>query len=482
MKKILLIPALLFIGFASQLSAANYSVSIFLDARVGGYIVGGGRAFEQFEDTIVTNADGTTSLVSVKTQGKAIGAAADEIDDSEITFKATVDNVDAQVKFERTAANNTVIKFDSAYIQVNDIFGLLTIRFYDWGYAAGSSKDEGEYILSDIGFQGFYGSIKPIDILSLGFGFGLNANSIRGIRFDMQIGGPVPTGIYLGIVVNSSDNETLNNTDAAIGGVAPGDRIGKVKEGTIERLQLGFESKLYGDYIKLSFGITPFGTTIEYYKTTVDTSAGTRVHTVADDITMDDPGFVFDISGDASFLDGLVGLGYGFLFSYDTITKVMSAGRQNFFSASPANSTVANSSGVATVFPSNHSYQALFDDGADLLELFDFRIIPSVSIGQFVFSLPFVVEYYGDTYSGIKLREKPYIRLEINPTVKWTPAKGMTITAIMGIDLATRSLPVVGETVGDLLLVRGGADDDFGLEDVYGELRIGASFGVSSEE
>ncbi len=116
-----------------------------------------------------------------------------------------------------------------------------------------------------LGFHGFYATVKPIDILSIGLGFGVNTDSIRGVRLDFGIGGPVPTDIYLGVVINSIDNE---------------DDAGHVKEGTIERLQAGFQSKLYGDYVKLSFGITPLGTAVSYLETT---ATGTIIVNTDDD-------------------------------------------------------------------------------------------------------------------------------------------------------------------------------------------------------
>ncbi len=158
MKRLLLISSVLVAGLTSYVFAAGYTAGVSIDARVGGYIVGGGTAFETFTVETTTDSTGAVVYQQVPGTGQAIGDNAQEYDTTKITFDASIDNVSASVTFAANSVDGGATNFitlDSFNVKASDLFGMLTLQFYDWGYSAGSSANEGDYILSDIGFPWF---------------------------------------------------------------------------------------------------------------------------------------------------------------------------------------------------------------------------------------------------------------------------------------------------------------------------------------
>ncbi len=139
--------------------------------------------------------------------------------------------------------------------------------------------------------------------------------------------------------------------------------------------------------------------------------------------------------------------------------------------------------GIAVAYPDNFGYQAIYNGGTDLLEDIAVKIVPAVTVGQFTVSLPIKFELYGTTYGGYQLRQDPVYIIDVEPTIKWSPAAGITVKALIGIDLINTSVGDFNTDIGIGFVDQGhtSGETGFGIDDIFGQLQVAASFGISSE-
>ncbi len=75
------------------------------------------------------------------------------------------------------------------------------------------------------------------------------------------------------------------------------------------------------------------------------------------------------------------------------------------------------------------------------------------------------------------------ISLTLTPTIKWSPASGISVVALIGIDLINTSIGDLNTDIGVGFVDQGhtSGETGFGIDDIFGQLQVAASFGVSSE-
>lgn len=216
-------------------------------------------------------------------------------DAAKVTLGATIDNVTATVVLSRgeDAANygdagissfGNFIKFDSFTLEAKDLFsGLLSAKFYNWDFGAGSSKIDGNQLLSDIGLVGAYFNFQPIDIFGFGIGYGVRGlseagtgrNTAHAIKFNAKVGGPVPVNVYFGTVLTHGYTQTLQAAVQAQGQNPAVPLVTRARPFGVERMQVGVDADFYQGWIKASVGFTlPMGAAVSYIKSPTDLDVG----------------------------------------------------------------------------------------------------------------------------------------------------------------------------------------------------------------
>lgn len=220
-------------------------------------------------------------------------------DGATVKLASTIDNVTATVVLSKNSDSSTgslggttvstfgnFIKFDSFTLEVKDLFsGVLSAKFYNWNFGAGSSKIDGNQLLSDIDLVGAYFDVQPVDIFGFGIGYGVHGlsytsgagrNTAHAIRFNAKAGGPVPVNFYFGSVLTHGYTATLQAAVPAQGQQAAVPLVTRTRPFGIERLQVGVDANLYQGWAVLSLGFTlPMGTAVSYIKSPTDTDVGT---------------------------------------------------------------------------------------------------------------------------------------------------------------------------------------------------------------
>lgn len=232
-------------------------------------------------------------------------------DTGKVTLAATIDNVTATVQLSRASDSSTgatygttaqamgnFLYFSWFTLEVKDLFsGLLSAKFYNWGFGAGSSKIDGNQLLSDIDLVGAYFDVQPIDIFGFGFGYGVHGlvesgegrNTAHAIKFNAKVGGPVPVNVYFGTVLTHGFTATLapaqtNRTAVpanpatvtpAVTALTATPVTTRTRPFGVERMQVGVDADFYQGWIKASVGFTlPIGTAVSYIKSPTDTAVG----------------------------------------------------------------------------------------------------------------------------------------------------------------------------------------------------------------
>lgn len=358
-------------------------------------------AFASAQNSITLKLTGQTKVERVggTERGEAdFVNSGSNIDDFSIGFKAVLDNVTASVTIEDDGDDDgSDLGFDSAYIEVADLFdGLLTLKFFDIGYAAGYDNS----IRPDLGSHGIKFTLKPIDMLSISLGYGINENNIyiaagtdtnastennadrplHLIQLDVGINNAfVPATIYFGTVIADGGDIT---------GLKVLKKAGEAPEKvTIAHMSAGFTADLLASLlagaVNLDLGVVfpLFGaaTYIDQTKTEYENELN----------------LVAVLHGDVANLgvEGL-GLAYDLVFALDSHTK---------------HTTLDDMDGTA--------------NSDTFYDLFKVDVTPSYTLGQFKIALNFVFGMVGENTALAAGSADAFNRYEITPSVTWSPAE-----------------------------------------------------------
>lgn len=381
-------------------------------------------------ETIVDNVMGSEG------GGKANFADSSNVDTLDITFKAVVDNVTAQVKLTDDAG----IEFDSAYLEVADLFnGMLTVKFFDIGYGAGVDNS----IRPDLGSHGIKFTVKPIDMLSIGLGYGINQKTFyqyaasetgidssstnadqdyHAIQLDVGIHNAfVPVTVYAGTVIADGGD---------ISGLQLPKSVTDTEKVTLYHTSAGFSADLLAFLIpgavQLDVGaVIPMFGAATYFD-------GTATGDFENELNM-----VAILYGSVSDL-GLAGLGlsYSLAFALDTHTKQTTLGD-------------------------------LDDDY--FKELLKVVVKPTYALGQFTFGLEIVFGMVGENAAMFSSGEEggttslynaAYNRFEVAPSIVWAPASGFSVEGYFtfyndNMDIDSNSRMKLGMTYNAAIGVEG---------------------------
>lgn len=134
-------------------------------------------AFTFAEKSISLGFSGATKI-SKPTKEGSVASLTDggSTSTGSITFKSVVDNVTGVVKLENDGDTWGGTVFSSASVSVSDLFdGLLSLKFFDVGYGAGN----GNSIRPGLGSHGILVTVKPIDMVNIGIGYGIAKTTFR---------------------------------------------------------------------------------------------------------------------------------------------------------------------------------------------------------------------------------------------------------------------------------------------------------------
>lgn len=316
-------------------------------------------------------------------------------------------NLDIKIglKFEDQDTNSIQqLRFDETYIQINDIYNFMDIKFFDIGYGAGM----GNSIRPDLPVHGiqFYFHLISELTLSLGYGIastdlqlhptGTNNNyaqptlngiattyipSYHTLKLDILYNNIyVPFGFYYGIVLVGKQSSYLVK-----------DYLPENINDSILHTSVGFSVDFLAYYKKKAFAFDigfglPIGTMSRYIYLKKDEG-----HNYDTEFN-----FLFQFYGDVDILYG-IGLAYQILFALDTHTKQKTLG---------------------------NLYDAYFK------ETFKVSLIPRYTYGPLLVDLGMVFGIVGDktarssyTYkdSIIFNNNGSYLNFTVETGIEWTP-------------------------------------------------------------
>lgn len=362
-------------------------------------------AFASAQNSVTLKLTGQTKAEGIgKGEDAKFVNSGSNIDDFSIGFKAVLDNVTASVTLEDDGDDDgSDIGFDSAYIEVADLFdGLLTLKFFDIGYAAGYDNS----IRPDLGSHGIKFTLKPIDMLSISLGYGINTKTIpisgvaldgstnaisadsrnlHLIQLDVGINNAfVPATIYFGTVI--ADSSTALELPKEVGG--------ELEEVKIAHMSAGFTADLLAALlagaVNLDLGVVfPLHGAPTFFDPDKNASGEGEYE--------NELNLVAALHGDIANLgvEGL-GLAYDLVFALDTHTK---------------QTTLDDMDGTA--------------NSDTFYDLFKVDVTPSYTLGQFKIALNFVFGMIGENTATV-IADEPadaFNRYEITPSVTWSPAE-----------------------------------------------------------
>lgn len=364
-------------------------------------------AFASAQNSVTLKLTGQTKAEGIgKGEDAKFVNSGSNIDDFSIGFKAVLDNVTASVTIEDDGDDDgSDLGFDSAYIEVADLFdGLLTLKFFDIGYAAGYDNS----IRPDLGSHGIKFTLKPIDMLSISLGYGINTGTIHTagvglvgtnaidssassrnlhlIQLDVGINNAfVPATIYFGTVI--ADSSTELKLPKKVGG--------ELEEVTIAHMSAGFTADLLAALlagaVNLDLGVVfPLHGTSTFFDPDKNQSGEGEYE--------NELNLVAALHGDIANLgvEGL-GLAYDLVFALDTHTK---------------QTTLDDMDGTA--------------NSDTFYDLFKVDVTPSYTLGQFKIALNFIFGMVGENTARVIAAAddaKAFNRYEITPSVTWSPAE-----------------------------------------------------------
>lgn len=367
-------------------------------------------AFASAQNSVTLKLTGQTKAEGIgKGEDAKFVNSGSNIDDFSIGFKAVLDNITASVTIDDDSTDTgTGLQFDSAYIEVADLFdGLLTLKFFDIGYAAGYDNS----IRPDLGSHGIKFTLKPIDMLSISLGYGINTKNIHTsgvflvggvgndtvtnsivnnqnlhlIQLDVGINNAfVPATIYFGTVIADSSTALKLLKKAN----------GELEEVTIAHMSAGFTADLLAALlagaVNLDLGVVfpLYGTSTYFDPQKTENGEGEYENEL---------NLVAALHGDIANLgvEGL-GLAYDLVFALDTHTK---------------QTTLDDMDGTA--------------NSDTFYDLFKVDVTPSYTLGQFKIALNFIFGMVGENTATVIAGKSvdAFNRYEITPSVTWSPAE-----------------------------------------------------------
>ena len=380
----------------------------------------------------------------------------DYYDAAKLVLGATVDNVSASLTISRDddVPGGNALKVDGFNLTVSDIAsGLLSLRFFDVDMSAGSSFDESDFIISDNTAQGVYFTIKPVDIFSLGFGYGVNGSdeNVRHMfKLNFDIGGPVPTSIYFGTYLNNGGTvDTIQTAGEDTPDDESDDEFYK-KAFNVERMQVGVQADLYQGWANLGVGATlPLGSALAYVE---ELNGELKYELVV----------VAGVWGSIPVLDTGLSIGYSLFYITDSYIK-QQTDLVTYTDSLRVKIKPAYSIGFLSVSALVGVYMGEQWEGATATGGYDATATNDVK-----------TTYADASIDTANLRLKPAdaevvnnpIRIEFEPAIKFTFAPGMSVTFLYEL--------IANDVAG------AAEDTETTLAHTLG-MNVAASFGISQD-
>ena len=317
------------------------------------------------------------NLGKTKDDNPLSSARSVDYDSSYIKFNVNKDNVEGSISVH---FDQEKVSFDKASLKVSNLLdGMLDLTFFDWDKKTGNTEANDRYIIRGGGKKtdgkGIFAMVKPTELVHFGLGYGWRDDRIHTVKghIALNLGDIGHTDIYMGAFLRDgslpqtlktqkfgktmavayvdSEGKTLRSNpyntksvDVAIDDTVksaqqPGinfDKTGTyvttskpkddLEDSMLEIASLGFESKLWGEVVKLGLGfVLPMGNRARYIEV-----AGT------------DEKPTYEIKPESTLSTALFGkytmddfsLKYTFQFATDTVSKtdVIDAGSDEMLS------------------------------------------------------------------------------------------------------------------------------------------------------